>query len=499
MTKKRMLLAVMIFLILLGLHAGIAWAQTDTDAAESGSTTIGTFWQLTGYAGIFRWPLFLTFVLGIAVVIRQSIALYLDWKKSSSFFHLDFKRYKDPGQLSLLARQNPSSAAALIEMLLETLKTSPDAAKFNEELVKYTEVKKQNFSTFQNRMAFWSDTAGALGLLGTVWGMFITFFRGDMDQQAILSGMGIALITTLMGLVISIILNFCTTEVSGFFNTFLKRISEISERLWRYVIETSPIPAAVPAAGKIPATAPYRGEREPSSSPQSKTSAPQTAKKTEEAEEPVRFKLIPVSGDKQRAAMNQKLSKPLIVECLQVQGNKEVKKSGEEILFESLNKIGIFDNGESLIHVQTDKSGRAQVFFTPQKQNGSCKIQVKHPKQPADPIHFDLEVLPVEPADFMIKSGNNQSAQAGKPLPEPIMIKVVDESGNPVPGCAVQFQVEMGDGKFANGKSKVDVETDSEGLASVEFTLGGTPGFNAIKAGVEKISQKRISIQALGQ
>jgi biopolymer transport protein ExbB/TolQ len=40
--------------------------------------------------------------------------------------------------------------------------------------------------------------------MGTVWGMFTVFFQGSAEQEVILRGMGIALITTLLGLVVTI-------------------------------------------------------------------------------------------------------------------------------------------------------------------------------------------------------------------------------------------------------------------------------------------------------
>ncbi|NQT26906.1 MotA/TolQ/ExbB proton channel family protein [candidate division KSB1 bacterium] len=501
MVKKKYVLGGIIFLFVLILQAGLVWAQAEPtpETETSGTNTIETFWQLTEKAGIFRWPLFLTFIIGIIVIIRKSVALFIDWKKASPLYRLDFKRYKDLGQVSLLAKQKPSNAANLVEILLETLKTSPDAAKFNEELEKFTDIQKQHFSTFQNRMAFWSDTAGALGLLGTVWGMFQTFFKGDMDQQVILSGMGIALITTFMGLVISVILNFCTTEVSGSFNRYLKNLAELSERLWRQVIEIRPSMVIGTDSKRVPVTASAQLEQPEPATPISKKEVTEKVVQIEEVEEPVQYKLIPVSGDEQKIMINQKLAHPLIVECLQIKGTKKVVKSGEKILFESLNNMGIFENGESIIDVQTDTSGRAEVFFTPQKQNGSCQIQVTHPEHPEDPVHFNYEVIVSEPTDFRIKTGNNQSASAGQKLPAPIVIEVLDDSGNLIPSCIVHFQVEMGDGKFTNNKSFIDAETDNNGLASAEFTSGRTPGFNAIQVSVEQIEKKRISIQALGQ
>ncbi len=62
-------------------------------------------------------------------------------------------------------------------------------------------------------MWFISDSEGALGLLGTVWGMYTTFMGGIMQPQYIIGGMGVALVTTLYGLIASLIINLFTTEI----------------------------------------------------------------------------------------------------------------------------------------------------------------------------------------------------------------------------------------------------------------------------------------------
>ena len=76
-------------------------------------------------------------------------------------------------------------------------------------------------------MDFLSDSAGAFGLLGTVWGIFMVFSQRDLDPQNILGGMGLALITTLLGLVVSIILNLFSTEVS---NKFTRRLDKVTAK-----------------------------------------------------------------------------------------------------------------------------------------------------------------------------------------------------------------------------------------------------------------------------
>ena len=80
-------------------------------------------------------------------------------------------------------------------------------------------------------MGFISDTAGALGVLGTVWGIFETFHGGKLDGPTILQGMSVSLVTTLVGLVISLVLNAGATSVFSLFNKQLSLLASRAEEL----------------------------------------------------------------------------------------------------------------------------------------------------------------------------------------------------------------------------------------------------------------------------
>ena len=68
-------------------------------------------------------------------------------------------------------------------------------------------------------MAFFADTAGGLGLLGTVWGIYRGFAAKSVSQSNddLLAAMGVALVTTFMGIVVSVILNWLSTEMGAAF------------------------------------------------------------------------------------------------------------------------------------------------------------------------------------------------------------------------------------------------------------------------------------------
>ena len=465
------------------------------------SRGIQSFWELTKYAKEFRWPLFFTFIIGMVLIVKKFVDLVLDWQTSRKIYRTDFLKFKRREQIEQFVVEHHCIASSLILMLLRTLRTSPDADKFNEEVEKFTENQKQHFTTFQNRMSFWSDTAGALGLLGTVWGMFITFFKGDMDKQAILSGMGIALITTLMGLVISVILNFFTTEVSGLFNRILNRLSDIADRLWMRIVAIQPLRAASPsllATTEVSQTE-QSGTAERKSQIKTRTEKESGYPKVGDKAGPDDYEMIAISGDQQKSLLNRKIKKPLVVELYRLENGKRHKVTGEIIIYSVADQMGKFDNGKDEIMIPTNADGQAEAFFTPVRQNGDCRVIASHETLPVRPVYFTINVQSLKPFDIRLKRGNNQSGPSGATLADPFIVEVVDEENHPVPSCMVAFKVNMGNGTFPNGKTSIEIPTDESGTAQVKLILGREPGFNSVQAETTNLKGKHLTIQALGQ
>ena len=72
-------------------------------------------------------------------------------------------------------------------------------------------------------------------------------------------------------------------------------------------------------------------------------------------------------------------------------------------------------------------------------------------------------------ANIRVLSGAGQRALAGTALEDPIVVRVVDEGGTPVPGVTVSFTPDEGNGSV----SHENVEVDAGGEASTSWTLGG--------------------------
>ncbi|MDH4334804.1 MAG: MotA/TolQ/ExbB proton channel family protein, partial [Chloroflexota bacterium] len=224
--------------------------QTATGAPKEAPAGMGfaDFWGLVELAGPLRWPIFATLAIGVWLAIHKLYELLRDRALGRELLALDV-RSLDLAQIrERVAAQPEHMLASLQAMMLNAHRTGTSESTLHDEITNFAASQQDLFERFRRRMDFLSDTAGALGLLGTVWGMFEVFFQGTPDRDVILRGMGIALMTTLLGLVVSIILNFATTEIFTFFGSRLQQLSSKADELRFRLLELAD-PAATGSSG----------------------------------------------------------------------------------------------------------------------------------------------------------------------------------------------------------------------------------------------------------
>ncbi len=86
------------------------------------------------------------------------------------------------------------------------------------------------------------------------------------------------------------------------------------------------------------------------------------------------------------------------------------------------------------------------------------------------------EAVQPQPAGLVIISGNDQQGTPGTALPNPLIVEVRDQYGNPLPGVQVTFTVTAGEGKLSGLLTVEHVTTDANGRAERTLTLGPGPG-----------------------
>jgi PKD repeat protein len=182
-----------------------------------------------------------------------------------------------------------------------------------------------------------------------------------------------------------------------------------------------------------------------------------------------------VSGDGQTGAVGSPLPAPLVVQVTDGFGNPI---PGVEVEW-TVTGGGTVSEATT----QTDAAGQTSVQRTLGSTAGQQTTVASAADLAGSPVTFNHTATPGSAARVNIVSGDGQQAAAGTRLPEPLVVQVLDAENNPIVGIAVAWIVGAGDGSPAPQTSN----TDTQGQASTQWTLGGTPGRNTLSAVVSGV------------
>lgn len=517
-------IALIFLLLLCSFQAAAAMqdeaaAEADTSLTEevaadiaSDGLTMDNLWGLVGQARGFQYPIFLTLIIGLFLIAMKVYELYADQKEAKDLEKATFPEMDSRRITLLVSNQDDSMTARLHATMLNVFQTQRTADTLHEEISNFLRYQHDRFSTFKRRVDFLSDTAGALGLLGTVWGIFTVFSSGTADRQIILIGMGVALITTLLGLVVSIILNLSSTEVYSFFNRRLDEIGDKADELRFRLMELAneeqqpvaassanslsqsagPVAAGASSSARINAQspAPRRSAPPPAQRENSRPTVPEEQTETTVAEPP-QTKAPPRP---EKLLLSDLPSETTVTDevtgLVQIIGDSGAPMSAPVQLSCS---GGTFDGGRAKLTVEVDKTG-ASFTWNAGTEAGTHAIKAAVETETGQAAaQHELEVQPGAPVRYA-QRGNNQGAPVGKELPKPLQVMLRDAYDNPVAGHTVTFVTKAGGGTFANGKTEQQVSTGPDGAASATFVPGGEPGLQQVKADV---GDKTLTFQAM--
>jgi hypothetical protein len=192
-------------------------------------------------------------------------------------------------------------------------------------------------------------------------------------------------------------------------------------------------------------------------------------------------RIIVHAGQGQSAAIKSNLAQPIQAQLLDSSAKPVANKP---VVFRVTQGDGVLGVGGSApgqgVLVVTDNNGIASTTFQLGTRAGVGNQVVR-----ATAVGFDGEAVFNEtanvgtPAKVTVNSGNNQRGGVGQPLPEPLVVAVIDAGANVVPNAPVVFTVTQGSGQLQNGQTSFLVKTDSDGRAAAELTLGSITGLDA--------------------
>ncbi len=458
-------------------------------SAFARSSALGDFWNLVEQAGPLRWPIFAVFGVGLALAISKLYELLKDRAQSRELMGADLRSASLKDVTALVARQRDSMLAVLQSTMVNVFQTRPSEGMLHDEITNFVASQQDQFGVFRRRMEFLSDTAGALGLMGTVWGMFEVFFQGSSDKDVILRGMGIALITTLLGLVVSIVLNLSATELSTFFEKRLERIGKKSDELRFRLLELAsaahgqPVAAvAPPSARKEPGRRAEAAAPPPPSAPKHKPAYPPPAQAAAPTPEAAASDWVYLESES--AGYVARAGEMLHDLEVRVRRDGGQPVRGVPVVVTLPPNAGALPGGGREFKGDSDAAGSLRFAWQAPTAAGSYHLVAAVPGRPGADRRVDLRVDPGAPHRVQ-REGNNQAAVAGMKLPQPMGVRVFDKFDNPVAGVAVHFEVKHGQGRLGRHGAEAHLKTDASGLAKTPFAVSSEAGANTVVATVE--------------
>lgn len=135
-------------------------------------------------------------------------------------------------------------------------------------------------------------------------------------------------------------------------------------------------------------------------------------------------------------------------------------------------------NGPS-ITVQTNSSGLASTLVTLGNTAGETIIEATGSLLEGSPVRFSVFAQAIQAASIIKFMGDNQTGTVNKQFVDPLAVRVVDLTGNPVEGTAVNFVISDGPGTIIETQP---VRSDSNGIAQIHFLAGSSPGNTIVTA-----------------
>ncbi|MGH7525968.1 MAG: Ig-like domain-containing protein [Gemmatimonadales bacterium] len=202
------------------------------------------------------------------------------------------------------------------------------------------------------------------------------------------------------------------------------------------------------------------------------------------------FSLSIVRGNGQTGTVGQALPEFLVVKVVS-ESNTPIP--GREVAFvlSGAPAGGQLDPDTAVTNSQGEAIARWILGTAPGDHAVEARLVVAAPAEP--PVaRFEASAVAGAPDTLRAESPLSQPGRRGQALPDPLVVRVVDRFGNPVAEVEVRWEVLTGKGEL----SESETLTDSDGTASVSWTLGNRIGLHKVTAEVEGIYGSPVTFTA---
>jgi hypothetical protein len=200
--------------------------------------------------------------------------------------------------------------------------------------------------------------------------------------------------------------------------------------------------------------------------------------------------LSQVHGDGQQGTVGAPLPSPLVVRVVSSGG---AGVAGRRVAFLPVGE-GSGDRLEPDTAL-TSSSGEASSVWVLGPHTGERLVEahlVADEDAPAA-VTFRAQAVAAAPDTLSGASALNRAGRRGAELSGPLVVKVTDRFGNPVPGAVVTWAITAGTGKLSQAES----ETGADGTTAVSWKLGDQVGVQKATATLPGVTGSPVTFTAV--
>jgi hypothetical protein len=137
----------------------------------------------------------------------------------------------------------------------------------------------------------------------------------------------------------------------------------------------------------------------------------------------------------------------------------------------------------SVVSAITDSLGQASSILTLGNKAGTYTIRASSTGISRSPVTFTAMAVHGKATSLALKSGNAQTYSINEILPNPLVVKVTDDGGNPLSNVHITFLIsDTPSAAIGHSLSTTSGVTDTNGELSTTLKLGNLPGTYTVKA-----------------
>lgn len=175
---------------------------------EIGSSFLATsVWDLFGYAQGFEYPLAAAFLIGLFFLCSAYVRYFRQWRGTKALLQIEPSGLTASAFQAAIDAVRPNNPYRLAgERLLEEQGRGGTPQSMLDYALRYIGFDHDAYKEVDRYITAVVYVALSLGLLGTLWGIFILFTSGSRHAASDLVGLGIAVVSTMLAMCVRLLL-----------------------------------------------------------------------------------------------------------------------------------------------------------------------------------------------------------------------------------------------------------------------------------------------------